>query len=269
MRTHDPIWFTNLNRGLVEYARLRRTFIFLKNNFILYNVMPRYYKKRRKTRRSIRKRYKIPRSVKMAPYTQSLKYFRGTGMPDVLHLKMPYATQYSLVSDTGTKTTQTFSLNSINDPDETGIGGQVMLHDQMATLYQSYQVKGVRFQCWCTSTTANPACITFRASNDSASTSSYIQDVESSKCATRIVSSSSGGGSTIYFDKYYNIASLYGDRRLDNNDSQAAFNADPIDQAFMHVSFQSIDQAATSAAECVFKLTYYVRCHSLLLVARS
>lgn len=39
----------------------------------------------------------------------------------------------------------TFRLNSINDPDYTGVGHQPLFHDQWAALYSSYRVLGVKF----------------------------------------------------------------------------------------------------------------------------
>lgn len=63
-----------------------------------------------------------------------------TGRPQRMIAKLVYFTSGQLANTVGVYQTQTMNLNSLYDPDRSGIGHQPLGHDQWATWYNRYRV---------------------------------------------------------------------------------------------------------------------------------
>jgi hypothetical protein len=59
---------------------------------------------------------------------------------------MPYSAQGTLTLPAGARADQQFRLNSIFDPDYTGVGHQPLAHDQWALFYNHYVVTGCHWE---------------------------------------------------------------------------------------------------------------------------
>lgn len=72
--------------------------------------------------------------------------------PNRLLVKLPYSDFYSKIfTSTGPQgQTQAWNLNSIFDPDRTGVGHQPLGYDQWATFYNRYRVFKVAYNISCT-----------------------------------------------------------------------------------------------------------------------
>ncbi len=92
----------------------------------------------RPRRRNRRNRNKIPRRDGNN-YT-SIENFRVTGIDAHKYMTMKYVQSFSVSVAAGVGTQQTMNLNSIFDPDRTGVGHQPMYYDQMSALYNRYRV---------------------------------------------------------------------------------------------------------------------------------
>lgn len=101
------------------------------------------YKRKAASRKYSRKPYR--RAVKKAVNkvtTRGTMVYRGNpGIADRALIKMRYRDNYVLTSNTPSPFTQrAWLLNSIYDPDNTGIGHQPLTYDQWALFYLSYRV---------------------------------------------------------------------------------------------------------------------------------
>ncbi len=70
----------------------------------------------------------------------SFENFVITGIDPHKYMSLKYVTNLSVNIAAGVAVQQTFNLNSIFDPDRTGVGHQPYLYDQMAALYNRYRV---------------------------------------------------------------------------------------------------------------------------------
>lgn len=105
-------------------------------------------------RRSIKKR--ASRYKAKAPWSRVSRTTTGTnrpgaivglsrsdmGFPDRVQTKLLYSDWFELNMTSGAAAVQTFRLNSLFDPDYTGVGHQPMWHDQLSAVYRNYRVKG-------------------------------------------------------------------------------------------------------------------------------
>jgi len=66
------------------------------------------------------------------------------GFPEVLRTSLRYQDQYTLTSSSGSAGVWLFRLNSLFDPDLTGVGHQPLYYDQLTGIYQYYRVRSTR-----------------------------------------------------------------------------------------------------------------------------
>jgi hypothetical protein len=62
------------------------------------------------------------------------------GFPPTLLTKLRYVDTYALISTAGSLSKQTFYVNSIYDPDNSGVGHQPLYHDTYTSIYDQYAV---------------------------------------------------------------------------------------------------------------------------------
>jgi len=66
------------------------------------------------------------------------------GFPEVLRTSLRYQDQYTLTSSSGSAAQWLFRLNSLFDPDLTGVGHQPLYFDQLSGIYQYYRIRSTR-----------------------------------------------------------------------------------------------------------------------------
>lgn len=112
-------------------------------------------------RKSFRKRAirKPKRTRKYSKYAISKykKIPKGIGPPPKMYVKLRFNREILFSLAAGTPIDYLFRLNSLYDPDRTGLGAQPHFFDQLAALYSRYRVYGakVTFTCNCASSTSN------------------------------------------------------------------------------------------------------------------
>lgn len=91
-----------------------------------------------KSRRSVRKGTKkgLGRVTALSP--------NDFGFPDRLQTKLVYGDVVTLDITAGAVDYHTFRLNSLFDPDYTGVGHQPQWFDQLSAVYRNYRVKGAK-----------------------------------------------------------------------------------------------------------------------------
>lgn len=140
----------------------------------------------------------------------------------------------------GTTGVRVFDLNSLFDPDVTGVGHQPAGFDQMMAVYEEYLVYGVRYKCSFYGTDASNEYLGGVTITDQVTT---VADprvyIENGMTQWAIVcNKGTGSGERIaQFSGYIDLAKVHGEsfqNYLDSPSYKAAATASPLDRAFMH-----------------------------------
>lgn len=93
-----------------------------------------------KRSRKMFKKRRVMRAKKYAKRSYTTKISNSVSRPQKTILKLPYFTSGQLNSALGAFVQQTFNLNSLFDPDRTGIGHQPLGFDEWKPFYNRYRV---------------------------------------------------------------------------------------------------------------------------------
>lgn len=103
-----------------------------------------------------------------------------------------------------------FRLNSVYDPNYTGVGHQPLGHDQLAALYNRYRVDAVLVDFEFTNLTTMPVIIGLVAQNTLSNASGVDTLRESPWSMVKTLGSFSGSNSTIRLRRWISLAALNG-----------------------------------------------------------
>lgn len=181
------------------------------------------------------------------------------GMPNGKTVKMIYVdpVQY-LNSPTGLQSINTYMINSIYDPNVTGVGAQPLSHDEFATFYNQYIVTGAKI-----TTTFNwqthpideaqvyyPAvCFAFTDEDTTAPTTlSTKMERYPNKYKILRPGDTNGVSVTNYFSakRFFKVDDITADHQL-----RAVFTSNPQKPAYCNVVVQSLD----AGTDCGYVLT--------------
>ena len=84
-----------------------------------------------------------PNTAINTPYTMTA---RGSLVAPRLRCRLRYSTNLAIVTGVLGTATNIFNLNSLYDPDRTGVGHQPRGFDQIKTLYNRYRVYGCAYK---------------------------------------------------------------------------------------------------------------------------
>lgn len=190
----------------------------------------------------------IPRSY--SPY--------GVGSPlkDRMDVQLMYSEQISLTSNAGVPTHYTFRLNSIFDPNYTGVGHQPRGHDELALMYHKYCVRAAAIDIVALPNYQSGTSGKFTALvNNQTTVSSISQLYDMEEHTQRVIPVYTIGNSATTFGTNYSNRYTYYIRLkdlyevkdvMDDNDAQANFGSNPVKTAMIHLCQQNVN-----AAECI------------------
>lgn len=178
-----------------------------------------------------------------APPVMGVSRFGNYGFPDRVSTKMIYGdvVQLNLTGAQGFNY-WTFRLNSLFDPDYTGVGHQPQWFDQYASVYKNYRVKGSKITVTfmpCTldpgsTNTVGPYFVGATACNASGlnatSVASLTEDINGSQ---GILVAKNGGNKVVVTNTYSPLRDLGLDAY--DNDLQAVTSSNPNAPWFCHV----------------------------------
>lgn len=212
-------------------------------------------RKSRKTRkpRNIRhrsfRRRNVPNSV----------ISRTSPIPDRYMTKLHYSQLFTLAY-AGALTKQKFRMNSIYDPDYSGVGHQPMGHDELSVLYNKYRVYGCKYHISISNTDANyQAEVVVQNRPNSVDVTTFTEAMESPYRQYKIVGAEGSGPKHI--TGYHNVSKVYGVKKSiisTDNTFWANIGADPGAVTFLNIFMQN--QSTAIALSCNFRinLVYYV-----------
>lgn len=228
--------------------------------------MPRKFRKKRffKKRRGRRRRFKRKR-----PFMSKISSIklRTQVLPDNLFLKLPY-NQRLPVFNTAILRAYSFRINSLFDPDATGIGTQPLGFDQWMNFYEKFEVRGSRIQVtvYNLSSTVTTEVIVYPSNSATAitATNTAIEQPYSRK----MVSAGINSRAFSRMSNYITVKKLLG-RQIQSVNYTGSESANPTVSLFWHTLAASIDGATNINIVMEVKLIYYVRLYKRISLASS
>lgn len=184
-------------------------------------------------------------------------------------IKMKYAETYAPVASGG-QAVWRLNLNSIYDPNRTGLGHQPYGHDTFQSLYNRYRVIACSYIACPTSLTNTPLEVAALPANEEFVAANISEYRENPRCRYTIVTS--GGGARMLKGKV-SIPSLVGRTSAQykaDDRYQAQFGSSPAELAVLNLSAQNVQESTTDPS-VVWNLTlvYTVECFDVKNLAQS
>ena len=189
------------------------------------------------------------------PYTQRTNI--TTGVSDRMMIKMKYTTFIDLGAVPAPR--WFFRGNSINDPDQTGVGGQPTGHDEWSNFYNRYCVYSSKINVeYCnanSATTGNVLCNVVPL--DDTASRTYDELATYPYARTKTLVPISGGGNPVRLNNYMGTKKLFATNILDDL-YKAGFNSNPTRQFYWCVAADSMDGVTNVNINAKVTITYYV-----------
>lgn len=190
-----------------------------------------------------KKSYRKSRSSKYAGGPKTVNATQVLAVPDRMLLKLPYYEQIKWSGNTSAY--YDFNLNSIYDPNRSGIGHQPLGYDQWGKLYNRYRVYGVTIRLSATNLGDVPVRVGMIGDN-LASGAAYLSD--ESKFEQPHMKSfllgNANGMNTKTVKMFYSCAKVNGSDKIrynSDNQFQSQWNNNPNEIIVGHVVGNSID----------------------------
>ncbi len=185
----------------------------------------------------------------------SLSGFQPVMWPTVFPAKLVYS-DYRTLTCTGSQAEYVYRLNSVFDPDQTGVGGQPDGFDQLKTLYGRYRVVAVDVEVEAIGQSANGLLAI--APSDTAGGFLSAEEVGAMRYGKTASFSST---ERAVCKSRYHIGELLGysdDSVLGNTNLEAAINANPAFQQYLIVACEG-GTSTTQTQNVYVRITYYTR----------
>lgn len=174
--------------------------------------------------------------------------------------RLRYSTDISITPTTGLAGIHTFRANSINDPDQTGVGHQPYGHDTYATIYNSYRVVRATIVV---RPTSNSNCIYgVNVARQNGPITDYDLIKERKGCKFSVYNSNGPSEA---------VTQIYDSRYSGQDDAISAdFGSNPNDQFYFNV-WCTMQTAAAAGAARDFQvcITYDVLLYDLIALSKS
>jgi len=188
------------------------------------------------------------------------------GFPDKFKTKLRYCQSSYWDSGLGLNASNTFRLNSVYDPDFSGIGHQPMYHDTLALIYGKYRVTKavitVKFAAVnppaLVGTNYGPTVVGLVCSNSSSFVSSTVdQRMEQNDNSSKILQAKGGGNEVVTCRQTYYPGRDLGNGAIDDSGS-GSFGNNPAQVYYCH-AFKT-DQSAATSIQFYTTIEYEVEC---------
>lgn len=151
-----------------------------------------------------------------------------------------------------------FNLNSLYDPDRTGIGHSPHFYDQLTggVLYNRYRVHACQWEMLITGldVASSVVCLPM---NGLTAPSTMAAMAESPYASTTVINAISSGGKILHkFKKKMKISTIIGEKLNDDRD-QALYNANPVNSCVLHTRVETLDGTNLTRLHFQVRLRYF------------
>lgn len=199
-----------------------------KNNMV--------FKKTRKRTASKRK-YGSKKKVKIIKALGS-KQMLSRPLSNVMPVSFHYSDRIALnPSALGAVAQFIFRLNSVHDPDFSGVGHQPVGYDQLSPIFERYQVYKVDFQfVFANRSTTDNQRVGYRVSDTSTTDTNPNVNIENGNCEWDIVGTVNAQPKKFTGSIYINdVHGITYKQYMSNDDYGAAFGSNPVEEAYIVV----------------------------------
>ncbi len=180
------------------------------------------------------------------------------GFPDRYVCKLKYNEQIQL--GTIGLDTYRFRMNSIFDPNQTGIGHQPFFHDELALIYSRYRVTSFSFKLGFVNLASVAANIAVVPVNNTTAFTSMSQVQEMSRSRKKLIGVSGGGKEITYMSGHFSpkaIAGVTAEKWRTDDIYSALMSTNPSEEQYLAILIEDI--AAGTSDICVeVNLIYHV-----------
>lgn len=168
------------------------------------------------------------------------------GFPDKLRTRIRYCETVQTVLTAGAITNYVFRMNSLNDPNFTGVGHQPRYFDQFCSgngPYNQYRVLGSKIKVTFTPVTDNTAgvvntapvlCAIYNQPNSTTAATTDFDIMELSNCNWTVLQNKPGGNNVKTLTNTFSINKDLGTSRWDDTNS-AFYNSNPADAYYANI----------------------------------
>lgn len=187
--------------------------------------------------------------------------YKGTPFPPLLRTQFKYVTRVIMGAVSGSVGIQTYRLNSLYDPDQTGTGTTPAWFSTLlnSSTYTRYTVFGAEVRVRVVNTGSSPMDVAVYASTGTTTLSPELAG-EAPFGQSAIVSSAGGGSVMKTLTGKYRVAAVSGVTeetvRTESNFS-SAYTGNPASGPFLHVSYQASDLSSTVNGVLRVKIIYH------------
>lgn len=193
-------------------------------------------------------------------------------MGDRVKTMMLYADRFNINAGAGGAiAAYTFRLNSIYDPDFTGIGHQPMTHDQLTPLFERYCVTGCRYKVVATCADAGGAPFVAVQATDDVSVPTVLSTiVEQGQTDWRALAY--GGPNVQVFEGFVSLPKLVGKdftSYLNSPDYSTAVGTNPQDNAYLNIYAGDLGSGEGPNVNFAIELQYTVYLQGSKIISAS
>lgn len=191
----------------------------------------------------------------------------GSTLPVSLH----YSTRVALNPGLGgLVASYQFRLGSIHDPDFSGVGHQPVGHDELANLYERYQVWKVEYHIEFTNrSTSENQCVGYRVSDVSSTSTDRDVNIENGNSEWTLIGYN-GNGKKSFIGTVYpcTVHGISYKQYMANDDYGANFGSNPVEDSFLTLFVDGMGDD-TDPVDCVIELVYHCKLMGSKLTALS
>lgn len=193
--------------------------------------------------------------------------------PDRMSVKLLYSDVKTLALGAGGSSQTVFRLNSIFDPDFTGVGHQPRGHDELALMYRRYYVTGCKYEIvpyWAGQSSEPVVKWSAFLTQNSGTTIISANNYDMEESCLRIAPVGYFGGATNQFNNttinskvsgYIDLKSVYGVNSVkDDSGAESGFGSNPDRSAFLVIAAANTNASVVSNIAFSVTLTYYTTC---------
>lgn len=193
----------------------------------------------------------------------------GKAMPALLHYS-----DYGVVNPgvAGIASSITFNFSSVYDPNVSGVGHQPLGHDQLALLFERYQVWKVDFHVEFSVPSDTASCrVGYRISDSSTAVSSETELIENGNSEWALLTPFDGSRSHVKFTGTVNIPEVHGlsyKQYMANDDYGASFGSNPAEAAYFFVWADGLG-VDTASINVAYHFVYHTKVMGAVLTNQS
>lgn len=207
----------------------------------------------------------------------SINRMKDSLFPEGMAVKLHWAREISFSPSASGSSSNLFKLNSLYDPDITGVGGQPRYFDTLFGAaggnapYLDYMVYACKIAAQVRNTDATShAMVSLSAFPEGAAPTDIIKAQERSDTQCLWLSPTTGGNSTGVVSQYVTMSDLFGITDLEDElDLRGAHNADPTKAGYGSLQVFNPDGAGAITVNAVVTITFYAKCYGRVNQADS